>query len=361
MRRPPIAVVDFFSGCGGTALGFEQAGMSIVGAIDNDSDAVGTYRRNFPGATVLERDIRTVQVEEVAALMPTVGATLFSGCAPCQPFSKQNQVRKSTDPRRFLLAEFERFIVKLLPEFVVVENVPGLQKLGNSAPFVDFVQALRRAGYEVESAVLSALQYGVPQVRRRLVLIASRVGQVRMPMPTHGPGGAPPSTVRDWIFDLPPLPAGGLDRNDVDHAAMKLSPLNVRRIRATPQGGGRGDWKSALLLNCHQNHDGHSDVYGRLAWDRPAAAITTRCLSYSNGRFGHPEQHRAISLREAACLQTFPRSFRFLGTLTSRGRQVGNAVPPLLARRLAESICEAARMSMRSGVGRGARKREHHP
>jgi DNA (cytosine-5)-methyltransferase 1 len=336
-----VAVVDFFSGCGGTSLGFRDAGMSIVAGIDNDPDAAATYRANFPEAVFLERDIATVSVDEVAKLLPTDGRVLFSGCAPCQPFSKQNRSKKGIDPRRFLLAEFQRFVIALKPDYVVVENVPGMQRIGDEGPFSEFVAALEGAGYDVNCKVLSALHFGVPQTRKRLVIVAAKGALAPIPKPTHGPGLKSPSTVQEWIRGLPPIEAGGVDSKDSDHVAMALSPLNLRRIMATPEGKGRESWNPDLLLDCHQEHSGHSDVYGRLAWNRPASAMTTRCLSYSNGRYGHPDQARAISVREAACLQTFPRSFAFSGRITSRGRQVGNAVPPLLARRIGEAILDA--------------------
>lgn len=338
-----ISVVDFFSGCGGTSLGLKHAGMSIVAGIDNDPNAAATYRSNFPRAKFFERDIRELDVNEVAAAVPRGGPILFSGCAPCQPFSKHNASASASDPRRSLLGEFARFVVEILPDFVVVENVPGLQRVGSGGPLFDFVDDLHAAGYSVNHAILSAQEYGVPQIRRRLVLIASRLGDAPIPSTTHGGKLRPPSTVRDWITGLPELAAGETDASDPDHSAMYLSETNLRRIRATPEGGGRENWNPELLLDCHQEHRGHSDVYGRLAWDRAAAAMTTRCLSYSNGRFGHPDQDRAISLREAACLQTFPRTFQFAGSLTSRGRQVGNAVPPLLAKRIGQSIVGAAK------------------
>lgn len=333
-----VSVVDFFSGCGGTSLGFRDAGMSIVAGIDNDADAASTYRANFPEAVFFERDIRTLKIKEVAAVIPKGRPVLFSGCAPCQPFSKQRRTEKDDDPRRFLLAEFQRFVVSLKPDYVVVENVPGMQKIDADGPFKAFVAALRKIGYDVNCKILAALDYGVPQVRRRLVLIAAKKTMALLPQPTHGSGGQRVSTFRDWAADIGYLAAGEVDASDPDHAAMDLSPINLKRILATAEGKGRESWSEELLLECHRDHKGHSDVYGRLSWDKPASAMTTRCLSYSNGRYGHPDQPRAISLREAACLQTFPRDFQFSGSLQSKGRQVGNAVPPLLAQRIAETI-----------------------
>lgn len=319
--------------------------MRIAAGLDNDPDAADTFRQNFPEAKFFESDIRQIQTSDVRRVLPRRGLTLFSGCAPCQPFSKQNRTKPTVDPRRLLLAEFQRFVIELLPDYVVVENVPGMQRVDSRArvnPFADFVGALRSAGYMVSYDLLSAIHFGVPQVRRRLVLIASRTGVPSLPLRTHHEEGKAVPTVREWIHGLPKLNAGEVDPQDPDHAAMNLSPLNLERINATPEGGGRESWPPSLILDCHRGHSGHSDVYGRLSWNRPASAMTTRCLSYSNGRYGHPDQPRAISLREAACLQTFPRSFRFRGSLLSRGRQVGNAVPPLLAQRIGEAVISSA-------------------
>lgn len=329
----PIAVIDFFSGCGGTSLGLRDAGMNIVAGLDIDGDAANTFRDNFPEAAFIERDIREVSIDEVRQYVPSDQPLLLSGCAPCQPFSKQNRFRSQVDPkgRRTLLREFQKFVVALEPDYVMVENVPGLQKIGNEGPFYEFIRILKKRGYQIDWDILSALNYGVPQVRKRLMLMASLKNEVRLPSPTNGPGLEPVAVVKDYIRGFPRLEAGETDPHDPDHAAMDLSDLNIERISLTPEGKGRESWPSRLILDCHRGHSGHSDVYGRLAWDKPAAAITTKCLSYSNGRFGHPVDNRAISLREAACLQTFPPSFRFRGSLLSKGRQVGNAVPPLMS------------------------------
>ena len=345
MTAPLVEVIDFFSGCGGTSQGFQDAGMSIIAGIDNDVNAATTFRANFLDATFFERDIRDIEIAEVKKVISGNAPVLFSGCAPCQPFSKQNRQKKGVDdPRRSLLTEFQRFVVEIQPDFVVVENVPGLQRIGkNEGPLRTFISALEETSYDVWSGILSALDFGVPQLRRRLVLVAAR-RPTRAPVPeqTHGVGLETYSTVRDWIHGLPDLEAGGVDPDDPDHAALGLSALNQRRIAATPEGGGRDSWPPDLLLDCHKDHSGHKDVYGRLAWNRPASAMTTRCISYSNGRFGHPVKDRAISIREAACLQTFPRSFQFFGTMTSRGVQIGNAVPPLLARSIGDAVVDVA-------------------
>jgi DNA (cytosine-5)-methyltransferase 1 len=305
--------------------------------IDNDRDAADTYRANFPEAKFLEIDVRQLAASDLKPLLPT-GPLLFAGCAPCQPFSRQNRNKKTTDPRRDLLSEFARILIAIRPEYIIVENVPGLQRVTRSGPLHAFVRRLMRTGYQVSIDVLRALDFGVPQERRRLVVVAALAEEPALPVPTHGPGLLRTATVRDFVRGLPPLASGETDERDPDHVAMALSEMNLKRIRSTPEGGDRRNWPKKLLLECHSQHKGHTDVYGRMSWDKPASGLTTRCISYSNGRFGHPDQDRAISVREAACLQTFPRSFRFSGSPTSKARQIGNAVPPLMAQRIVEAL-----------------------
>lgn len=339
-----IEVVDFFSGCGGTSCGFRNAGMKILAGIDIDSDAASTYRFNFPEAQFLNTDIRKLSPNILHEIISNrKGPLLFAGCAPCQPFSRANKNCIESDSRRNLLNEFARFVAYWLPEYVFVENVPGMQKLTKDSPLMSFQALLTKLNYKFETAVVPASWYGVPQTRERLVLIASRFTSVGIPPATHGPEGIFRnfSTVKEWIGDLPPLAAGEVHSADPDHAAAALSEINIKRIRSTPEGGGRDSWPEFLLLDCHKRHKGHTDVYGRLAWNKQAAGLTTRCISYSNGRFGHPDQDRAISIREAARLQTFPVNYRFYGSLGSRARQIGNAVPPLMAEAVGRHIIMA--------------------
>ena len=273
---------------------------------------------------------------------------LFSGCAPCQPFSNQNTVRPSLnrDERVPLLDHFARLVETCKPNIVFVENVPGLQKLdATSEPFGGFLRRLNNAGYEFEYRSITLAKYGIPQRRRRLVLVASRHSKIQLPQETHGPGTKNVSyvTVRDAIGHLPEIKEGGTHPDVPNHRAASLSARNLKRIKATPEGGDHRNWKESLRLECHKGFKGYTDVYGRMSWDAPAAALTTRCTSYSNGRFGHPEQNRAISVREAACLQTFPETFIFEGGLTSMARQIGNAVPVRLARLIGDKIIEHLR------------------
>lgn len=338
-------LVDFFSGCGGTSRGFRDAGFDVVAAIDNDPDAAATFERNFPRATVFCRDIRTVSTEELLPIIQSPEREgrplIFSACAPCQPFSKQKRGIDKTDDRVDLLAELLRFVGAYRPEALFIENVPGLERrAADFGPFTRFVRSLRARGYSVTHKSVESRDYGVPQVRRRLVLMASLHGRVVFPAPSHGPGtGHRYQNVRDAIGHLPRLEAGAIDPVISAHRAARLSELNLTRIRATPEGGGREAWPAHLVLPCHLDRSrSYTDTYGRLRWDNPAPALTTRCISYSNGRYGHPDQHRGLSAREAACLQTFPEQFKFEGTLESMARQIGNAVPVALARRFALAL-----------------------
>ena len=321
------------------------AGMEVVLAIDNDRDASRTFQANFPTARVHVVDVRHLPTRSLDAAVLSAGShpLLFSACAPCQPFSKQRKTTSTDGDKRLgLLGEFLRFVKRYRPELLFIENVPGVARgeLPQRA-FDRFTQTIARLGYTSEYRVVRAQHYGVPQRRSRLFLLASRLALVGFPNPTHGPGTPTPhySTVRDWIGDFPPLEAGTAHPLIPNHRAAALSPLNMKRLRATPEGGSWTDWPRHLVPQCHKDGaGGYSDVYGRMLWDAPATALTTRCISYSNGRFGHPDQHRAISVREAASLQTFPASFTFTGSLNAQARQVGNAVPVLLSQRFGEHL-----------------------
>lgn len=336
-------LIDFFSGCGGTSVGFRAAGMTIAAGIDNDLTSGLTFAKNFPEATFISADIKRLKLEDIQGLITQLGDAplVFSACAPCQPFSKQRRGPRDSDIRTPLLLQLSRFVRRFRPVCIFIENVPGMQRgLDGQAPFQKFQRSIKRIGYHTTAGIVSSAAYGVPQRRLRFVAVASRIGPVSFPTATHGPGkGANYSTVREWIAHLPPLAAGEEDPLVPNHRAAKLSALNLQRIQATPEGGGRADWPSHLLPECHSNgYAGHTDVYGRMSWDAPATGLTTRCISYSNGRFGHPTQDRAISAREAASLQTFPEDFVFLGNWEDIGRQVGNAVPVRLATAFGTSI-----------------------
>lgn len=354
----PIRVYDFFSGCGGTSVGFRQAGIKHALAIDSCQDAISTFKKNFRGVSVINESIESVDAQRIESYYSKESEVkLFCGCAPCQPFTKQKTNTKkheSEDNRRGLLAYFSAIIHGCLPELVFVENVPGLQKVSveTGGPFSLFIEQLKKDGYFVDYGVIAAQDYGSPQVRRRLVLVASRTGTIAIPAPTHGPNRAKPYvTVRDVIADLPSVGHGTEypdKRRYPNHRAARLSALNLERIRHTGVNG-RRDWPESLLPKCYtkkkngKRYNGHSDCYTRLAWDESAPGLTTRCISYSNGRFGHPEQDRAITVREAARLQGFPDSFVFTGSLSAMARQIGNAVPVQVARAFGQHFIKHVR------------------
>lgn len=335
-------VIDFFCGCGGTSAGLRSAGMNIVAGIDYDEKAIKTYHKNFPEATYIQKDIKLVSEKEIAEILKCnhlKGPLVFSACAPCQPFSKQNRFRNSADARLCLLNELHRFIKKFLPDYILLENVPGMQKVSDG-PFQKFVDLLESLHYKFCFDVLNAVNYGVPQNRKRLVLLASRRHEIHFPLPEYGKGLRPFRVVRDVIEKYPVLKHGTISSEVKDHEAAKLSDLLLRRISALKPGEDRRSWPDELKLKCHLESKGHSDVYGRLDWDKPSVTLTTKCISLSNGRFGHPTQNRAISAREAAAIQTFPEDFTFIGSVWEKGRQIGNAVPVLFAKKLGLQIIE---------------------
>ena len=351
----PIKAFDFFSGCGGASAGLRAAGLDIALGLDNDLDAGRTFQANFAEAEFVCANIEEVSEESLDEIVGRwVGhPLLFNACAPCQPFSRQRRGTGPPDDKRLgLLNHLLRFVHRHQPELIFAENVPGLRD-GSAGReiFVGFVRRLRDLGYCTNHSVVRSQDYGVPQRRARLVLLASMLGPIGPPAKTHGPGTRQPeyANVSDWIRGLPEIVAGESHPLIPNHRAARLSSLNLQRIRATPPGGGWRDLPFRLLPDSRKSgFGGFTDVYGRLKWDSPAPALTTRCISYSNGRFGHPDQDRAISVREAACLQTFPLDFEFVGSLNSQARQVGNAVPALLAQQFGQRMTDHL-----AGIARG--------
>lgn len=315
-----------------------QAGFDVELGIDIDPQASETYKANFPDAAFIFDDIRNVTVERVAnsIAFKSADGLLLSACAPCQPFSQQNKYKNENDERISLLDETHRFVSALLPEYIMLENVPGIQKIDGSkeSPFTRFISLLDSLNYEYVYFVANAEKYGVPQRRKRFVLLASLLGPISIPEQTHDIEGSPVRTVRDFIDGYTRIEAGEVDKLDELHRAAELTELNLRRIKNTPEGGDRRNWPEELINECHKDYTGHTDTYGRMSWDKPAPTLTTKCNSYSNGRFGHPDitQHRAISIREASRLQTFPTDYKFKGAINAMAKQIGNAVPCELAR-----------------------------
>jgi DNA (cytosine-5)-methyltransferase 1 len=350
MNHKNLKVIDFFCGAGGMSYGLSQAGIRILGGVDQDADCKVTYERNIEGARYLQHDISSLSecsVKDFFAIEPNDDELIFCGCSPCQFWSKVRTDRTKSKQTAFLLQHFERFISYFRPGYVVIENVPGLKKK-DRAILPQFLKFLAEQGYSYSDGIVNANHYGVPQHRRRYLLIATRLHEhVSLPVP-HKKKTLTVRGAIGWKSGLPVLAAGELDGEDRLHRAAILSKQNLKRIRKTPpNGGNRSSWSgiAALQLDAYKDDDEmFADVYGRMYWDRPAPTITTRFNSLSNGRFGHPEQHRAISLREGAILQTFPRKFEFVGAnIVSITRQIGNAVPPRMARRLGFHIKRLAK------------------
>ena len=338
--------IDLFCGAGGLTLGLRRAGWNVVAGIDLDVEAAQTYSSNNPGTRFVAADLRSLTDEDVRALVGKVPSSelLLAGCAPCQPFSKQRQrhgVKIRSDAT--LLGEFARLVRALNPSVVLMENVPGIASVPGFSSFRRFLKVLYDGGYECDHGVLNARDFNVPQHRRRYVLLAARARAVALPRLYASSNSSDTVTVRRTIGRFPVLQAGEAHASIPNHCAAGLSERNLERIRATPvDGGSRRDWPKRLRLGCHGQVQGFSDVYGRLWWDRVAPTLTSRCNSLSNGRFGHPEQDRAISLREAAALQTFPDEYEFFGTKRSIARWIGNAVPVAFAEALGRAARRAA-------------------
>lgn len=344
-RIRPIEAVDLFCGAGGLSCGLIEAGVRVVAGVDLDPACAYPFETNHPGASFLPCDVSALEGKALKKLWSSGAVRLLAGCAPCQPFSSYARGRAADHQKWGMLFEFARLVRETLPELVTMENVPGL---ANEEPFEEFLLALSECGYQYVHGVLNAADFGVPQHRKRLVLIASRIGPVSLPEPTHA-GPEHWVSVREAVGELSPLTDGQGDALDSLHLAAKLSSLNQRRIRASLPGGTWRDWPVDLVAECHRKESGrHSaGVYGRMEWNRPAPTMTTLCNGYGNGRFGHPEQHRAISLREAAIFQSFPPDYQFVppGKVVPAktvARLIGNAVPPKLGAAVGRALQQAA-------------------
>jgi DNA (cytosine-5)-methyltransferase 1 len=333
-----ITAIDFFCGAGGLTRGLLDAGINVVAGIDVDGRCKETYEKNNPQTVFYRVDIRSIKVELVRALIRHVPKRdlLFAGCAPCQPFSQQRNSRSRRHDATLLIA-FGRLVELFKPGQVLIENVPGLTRVKGFSAYRRFLHTLRKNGYRYVDGILDAKHYGVPQTRRRYVLLAMRGRKPSLPARLNGIGYY--KTVRA-ISHYPPIRAGEKHPLFPNHQAAALSRLNLMRLQCTPHDGGdRRSWREDLVLECHKKgHEGHTDVYGRMFWDRPAPTLTAKCNSLSNGRYGHPCQDRAISLREAASIQTFRDDYIFYGLNRHIATQIGNAVPVRLAEVLGRQI-----------------------
>ncbi len=312
--------IDLFCGAGGMTLGFTSAGFSPLFALDNNPWAVATYNRNF-GAHAICADIQKVRE------FPS--AQVIVGGPPCQGFSLLGE-RLPSDPRNQLWRGYMRAAAQVKPLVFVMENVPQLL---SSEEYREIVRQAERLGYEIEGRVLNAADYGVPQTRKRAIIIASRIGPVEYPKPTHS-GHRPWRTVRDAVGDLPLEPeTEGL------HQGRNPRPKSLARYKSIPEGGNRWDMPRRLQPQCWiKKTKGGTDLMGRLWWDRPAFTIRTEFFKPEKGRYLHPQAHRPITHREAARFQTFPDDFVFEGSKIEIAKQIGNAVPCLMAEAIAKTV-----------------------
>lgn len=340
-------VVDLFCGVGGLTRGLLDAGLEVVAGFDIDETCKYTYETN--NKVKFHKDnIREMSGEEILACYDKDCLRILVGCAPCQPFSNMSfkRFKKSPieeDEKYDLLLEFGRMIERVQPSIVSMENVPQIRKI---KLFPKFIEILKKNGFFIsnneEGQIVNCHDYGIPQNRRRFVLLASKLGPIELLSPTHKKEEV---TVRKFIEHLPPVAAGEICRSDKMHRTAKLSDINLQRIRASKPGGTWKDWPEELRCKCHKKNSGqtYTSVYGRMCWDEIGPTITTQFHCYGTGRYGHPEQDRALTLREGALLQTFPMDYDFIDpsvnfVMRDIARHIGNAVPVRLGEVIGKSI-----------------------
>ncbi|ENV64225.1 hypothetical protein F949_01614 [Acinetobacter junii NIPH 182] len=336
-----IEAVDLFCGVGGLTAGLIKSGIVVKAGYDIAKDCKFAYETNN-NAKFIHKDVAEVTGEEINEWYSPNSIKLLAGCAPCQPFSTYNQGKDTTkDVKWPLLYHFSRLIREVNPEIVTMENVPEVIR---HKVYQDFVEELESLGYNVFAKEVVCVNYGIPQTRKRHVVLASRIGKLELIPPTH----QKPVTVKETIGDLESIIAGVRSNKDPLHIAATLSELNMKRIKCSKPGGTWRDWPEELRAECHKRNSGQTypSVYGRMEWNKPAPTMTTLCYGYGNGRFGHPEQDRGISLREAALIQTFPKNYQFtespeLINFKGVGRMIGNAVPVRLGEIIGLSILKS--------------------
>ena len=339
-----ISAIDVFCGIGGLSFGLKKAGIYVLAGVDLDESCRYAYEQNVRAEFVLE-DISQVQGDEINKRYwsDSNQVNILAGCAPCQPFSTHsNKVKNRKQTKRWrLISEFIRLMDEISPDIVTMENVPNLAK---QKIFKDFVVFLQRNGYFVSYSNVYCPDYGIPQTRTRLVLLASRFGEIKLIPKTTEKDKY--KTVKETIGELEQICAGQTSRQDPLHRACSFTDINMARIKQSKPGGSWRDWDESLLLPCHKKKTGktYPSVYGRMRWDEPSPTITTQFYNYGTGRFGHPEQDRALSLREGALLQTFPLDYEFIDpsndgiSIKRLGIHIGNAVPVKLAEIIGKSI-----------------------
>lgn len=339
-----IYAVDLFCGIGALTCGLQKAGIKVTAGYDIDESCRHGYEYNNR-VKFYPRSVSDLSSEELSKHYPSNGLKVLVGCAPCQPFSAHtNKSReKQVESNRWrLLDSFGKLVEETNPDFVSMENVTNLR---NQDVFRTFVAALEKSGYFVHYQIVYCPDYGVPQKRKRLILLASKLAKPRLIEPTHIPEAY--KTTYDEIGSLPEIKAGETYPKDPLHRSPSMNETMLARIKQSIPNGTWLDWDEELRTPCHQSESGQSykSVYGRMAWNDPSPTITTQFYNFGTGRFGHPEQNRAISLREGALLQTFPPDYQFVApgetvSFTKIGRYIGNAVPVRLGEVIGQSIIE---------------------
>lgn len=336
-----IKAIDLFCGIGGLTHGLVKEDIPVIAGFDIDTSCKFAYEANN-NAKFIDKDVSDITKKELDELYGDTDIKILVGCAPCQPFSTYTKNKdKRKDQKWALLYKFRDIIQKVKPEIISMENVPQVKK---HDVYKDFILSLKEEGYEVNEQVVYCPDYGIPQSRKRLVLLASKLGKIEIIEKTHKKENY--VTVRDTIEKLQSIEDGVASILDPLHYTRKLSELNKKRVRSSVPGGTWNDWDEELILECHKKKGGKtfSSVYGRMVWDEPSPTMTTQCIGLGNGRFGHPTQDRAISLREAALFQTFPNEYKFIEDyskpfrINAISRQIGNAVPVDLGKVVAKSI-----------------------
>lgn len=352
--RQGFTAVDLFAGAGGVSLGLVQAGWKVLAACDIDAAAARSYRANHPGTEMIEGDLTCRStVDRIEGAVRGRPVDLVAVCAPCQPFSARNQQRGG-DPREQLIVKSLAVVERLQPQVVVFENVPGL----TTTSYLPVLDALRvellRIGYLFGGAEIhNCADFGVPQARKRCLMIAAKTQDILDAFDLHAVS-TEHVTVRTAIGDLAELASGESDPDDPMHRARQHQAIALTRLKHIPHdGGSRSSLPRELWVDCHKRAGStFPDAYGRLWWDRPAVTLTTGCCDITKGRYAHPAQDRALTMREAARLQSFPDEYRFMGTGTEISRQIGNAVPPALMACIAVAAAEALSAVSESAVRR---------
>jgi DNA (cytosine-5)-methyltransferase 1 len=353
-RRIKISAVDLFCGVGGLSYGLRESGIRIAAGVDLDPTCGYPFRTNIR-APFHRQDICELKTHELAAMWPAdTQVRVLAGCAPCQPFSSYRRGADTSRDRQWpLVDEMSRLVEGTTPDVVTMENVP---RIVSASIFERFVIRLRKLGYHVDFKSCYGPAYGLPQHRKRLVLLASRLGEVTVPKGTVSPTEY--ATVRQAIHDLPPVNHGQTHPHDRLHKSRTLTEINLKRIKRSTPGGTWEEWPEELRAPCHRKPSGSTfrNVYARMTWDEPSPTITTMSYNFGTGRFGHPEQDRALTLREAANLQSFPPDYQFVAQedpvqFAPLGRLIGNAVPPRLAKAIGTAIVEHVKASVRRSTG----------